>query len=294
MKRRNFLWYSSLFIAGCSATSTASRVSTVKLPKKIRFAITDVQGIDELKEKYDPFRAALEDVLETSVEFFPMDDLLTAASALQTNQLDLVWAGPSEYVTIHARTQATPLVSLIRSNYYAVLVVRANSGIQSLADLKGKTVDMWKVGSTASHLAGTKMLMDAGLTPQVDYKAVMTGENDLQSLRLGEVDACVRGNPRYRAALKALNASEQDYPIVARGELLPGDVFVLSSAFSSAVGAEIQARMLREQNKLLQGIRSVESLAVRFPEDSQFSVANDADYDMIREAYRAIGQDKFL
>lgn len=48
------------------------------------------------------------------------------------------------------------------------------------------------------------MLLDAGLTPQVDYKAVMTGENNLQSLRLGKVDALVSGNPRYRAALKRL------------------------------------------------------------------------------------------
>lgn len=294
MKRRNFLWYSCLFAAGCSASSTTSRTATVRLPERLRLAITDVQGIDELREKYEPFRAALEEVLETSVEFFPVDDLLMAASALQTNQLDLVWAGPSEYVTIYARTQAVPLLSLVRSNYYTVIVVRADSGIQSLADLKGKTIDMWKVGSTASHLAGTKILLDAGLTPQVDYKAVMTGEDNLQSLQLGKVDACVSGNPRYRAALKTLNASEQDYPIVARGELLPGDVFVLSSAFSAAVGAEIQARMLGGRNKLLQGIRSVESLAVRFPEDSQFSLANDADYDMIRESYRAIGQDKFL
>ncbi|WP_448597881.1 PhnD/SsuA/transferrin family substrate-binding protein [Thermoleptolyngbya sp.] len=67
-------------------------------------AIADIQGIDELKEKYEPFRAALEEVLETSVEFFPVEDFLIAASALQANQLDLVWAGPSEYVAIHART----------------------------------------------------------------------------------------------------------------------------------------------------------------------------------------------
>ncbi|GAB4147673.1 MAG: hypothetical protein Fur0046_26010 [Cyanobacteria bacterium J069] len=84
--------------------------------QQLRFAVTDVHGLDELKEKYDPFRAALEAVLETSIEFFPVDDLLMAASALQADQLDLVWAGPSEYVTIHARTQAVPLVSLFCSS----------------------------------------------------------------------------------------------------------------------------------------------------------------------------------
>ena len=119
MKRRNFLWYSCLFAAGCSASSTASRTTTIRPPERLRLAIADIQGIDELKEKYEPFRAALEEVLETSVEFFPVEDFLIAASALQANQLDLVWAGPSEYVAIHACTQAVPLVSLIRSNYYS-------------------------------------------------------------------------------------------------------------------------------------------------------------------------------
>ncbi|MBW4644181.1 MAG: PhnD/SsuA/transferrin family substrate-binding protein [Goleter apudmare HA4340-LM2] len=294
MKRRNFFWYSCLLIAGCSAaTNHSTSPNPVSMPAKLRFAVTDANGLTELQRDYEPFRVALEKVLATPVEFFPVQDYFMAASALQSNQVDLVWAGPSEYVVIRARTNAVPLITLTRPGYYAVIVVRADSNIKSLTDLKGKTIDMWKRGSTAAHLAGIKLLIDAGLNPQTDVEIIMSGDDGLKMLKTKKVDALVRPFHRYKTALVNEGDSEQEYPVIAQGKQLPGDIFVLSSQMEAPVVTQIQSRILSNRDKLLQAIDAVKSLSVRF-KNANLILGNDADFDMLREVYQAIGQDKFI
>jgi len=302
MKRRYFLGYSLFFAAGCASTtidfrgsqpSDLSHSASTPLPAKLRFAVTDTKGLAELQQDYDRFRTVLEAALNVPIEFFPVEDYFTAAVALQSDQVDLVWADPSVYVAIRARTNAVPIVTITRPDYRTIIVVRADSGIQTLADLTGKTIDMLELGSTASHIGGIKMLIDAGLNPQTDFKVILPGTHSLKTLKDGEAQAWARPLHRYKIVLQSEGESEQDYPIIAQGQLLPGDVLVLSSQLSSAVMKEIQSRILQNQTALLQAIDSTENLASRF-RGATLIPANDADYDMVREAYRAIGQDTFL
>jgi phosphonate transport system substrate-binding protein len=296
MKRRHFLWGSFLFVSGCTAavsSSNSSDSTAVLLPEKLRFAITDVTGLEELQRDYEPFRLALAEVLNTEVEFFSTNHFLGAVSALQSDQVDLVWAGPSEYVVIHARTEAIPIINLTRSDYYTVIAVRANSGIKTLTDLKGKTIDMWKLGSNAAHLGGIKLLINAGLNAQTDFKVVMTEDDSLNPLKNKAADAWVRPIHKYKTALKAEAVSEQIYPIIAQGKQFPGDVFVLSSQLAPELATAIQFRLLQNRDKLLKAIQTNEGLSTKF-KNVALSPASDANYDMIREAYKAIGQDDFI
>ena len=297
MKRRNFLLYSLLLAGGCTvATNSPSNQtgsSALKPLEKLRFAVTDAKGLADLERDYEPFRSTLEQVLELPVEFFPVKDYFDAAAALQSNSVDLVWAGPSEYIVIKARTNALPLLELPRPEYYTVVWVRADSGIKSLAELKGKTIDMRKDGSTSSHLGAIKLLIDAGLDPQTDVNIIMSGEYSLTPLETGEADAMTRAPYRYKNALEEANASEEDYPIIATGQPLPGDIFIASSFLDEARRTDLQAKMLESQAQLMEAIASVATLGFRF-QGSKLIPANDANYNFIREVYRAIGQGNFL
>lgn len=295
MKRRYFLGYSLLFLGGCTgAKSLGSRSpSPLVMPNRLRFTVTDAKGLAGLREEYEPFRVALEEMLQTSVEFFAVDDYFMAASALQSGQLDLAWAGPSEYVAIRARTNAIPLVSLVRSSYRSLIVVRGDSGIRSLRDLKGKTIDMWKLGSTAGQLGAVTLLAEVGLNPRTDITTILTKDNSLEPLKTGLADAWARPWNRYISALKQEKVTAADYPILAEGKRLPGDVFVLSSRLGSKLALAIQERLINQSTRCLQAINESPSLAERFS-DAQLTLARDEDYEVLRQAYRLLGQDDFL
>ncbi|MEM9542052.1 MAG: PhnD/SsuA/transferrin family substrate-binding protein [Cyanobacteria bacterium P01_E01_bin.42] len=292
MQRRNFLMYSLLFTAGCTAANN-SRETNATLPETLRFTVTDVRTIEALEEDYGSFRAALEDIFETKIEFVPVNSQLAAASALRSGQVDFAWAGPSEYVAIRARSQAVPIVSLNRPNYYTTISVRGDSGIKSLADLKGKKIDMEEVGANTAHLGAVKVLLDAGLEPKTDFQSVMSGQETIKELKEGRVDAWSTNLRSYQQELSKEGASETDYPIIARGDNFPGDIFVVASQFSPEVVGEMRSRMLANTDKLLQAMQDSEAIATKF-KDATFTQAEDSDYDMIREVYRAIGQGEYL
>lgn len=296
MKRRHFIWYALLFAAGCTISETPrSQVETSELQplSKLRFAVTDAKGMEDLQRDYENFRATLEQVLEIPVEFFPVEDYFAAAAALQSNTVDLVWCGPAEYVVINARTRAVPIIGVARNDYYTVIGASADSGIQSAADLKGRTLDVRREGSTSSHLGAIKILIDAGLDPLTDVNIIMSGEHSLKVMETGAADAIARNPYRYQDALAEAGVSKSEYPIIASGDPLPGDVIMISSHLEAARQSDIQTRIIDNQQLLIDSILSVKSIGFRFKESTLISTS-DTDYNMIREAYQAIGQDDFL
>ncbi|MEA5627947.1 phosphate/phosphite/phosphonate ABC transporter substrate-binding protein [Nostoc sp. UHCC 0251] len=296
MKRRNLLWYSLVFAAGCTtgvnSTTNNSEPMTITAPKILKFAVTDVIGIKGLQQDYGLFRATLEEILGIKIEFFPVENTTAAAPALLSREVDIVFAGPSEYLILNSRAKAIPIIAIERTNYHSIIVVRADSPIKLLAQLKGKTIAMRKIGSTSGHLAPTKLLIDAGLDPTTDFKTVMLDDKGIQALEKGEVDAWATASDRYKNILESEGLSEEDFSVIFKGPLLPHDVFVASNQLASSFIVDMRSRMMNHQDKLIQSL--VTAKANQKYKGSKLVLANDADYNMIREVYQKIGQGSFL
>ena len=299
INRRKFLCYSLLCVTGCKAATSSAKNGSSKVagsrPKKLRFSVTDRKTLELLQRDYESFRQALEQLLEKKIEFFPTENYIAAASALALDRVDLMMAGPSEYVLIRSRTNAVPVVTLKRQNNYAIMVVRADSSIKSLKQLKGKTIGMGEVGGTASHIAPTKFLIDAGLNPQSDVKIRMLGtegNKGLLELKNGGIDAWGGSSHRYGKFIKAEGATDKEYRLLTTGPLLPGDMFVANSKLDPALVEEIRSIMLTNQDKLMSALQAPE--ANQKFQGGKLQPPNDADYNMIREVYKVIGQSDFI
>ena len=293
MKRRNFLTYSLLFAVGCSTpklTDTIAGKASVKRPEKLRLAVTDVQGLATLEADYGPFRQVLEEVLELPVEFFPVENYVAAGPALLAGEVDLVFAGPSEYVILRARAEAEPVIEVTRPDYYSVIAVRADSEIQSLTDLKGKTIAMRTEGSTAGHIWPKKLLLDAGLKIE-DFQTKMLGDAGMNALLTGEVDAWTASNSRYARFVEAAGAAAQ-VQILVEGASLPNDIFVARSTLDQSFIQDLQKRMVDNQTRLLNAMAS--TLANGKYQQSTFISATDGHYDELRAVYQAIGQEAVI
>jgi phosphonate transport system substrate-binding protein len=147
---------------------------------------------------------------------------------------------------------------------------------------------MWEIGATGGHLGPIKILLDAGLNPQSDFKISMLGKKGLQALKQGQVDALAIGLNRYKDLLQIDGLSTNDFRIIATGQPLPSDLFVASSSVPNILVENIRYRLVKHQDKLIEAI--LLGKANDKYQGAKLVPANDSDYNMIREVYKAIGQ----
>ena len=127
----NRLAIATLLAAAITATPVAAQ-------QGIRFAVTDVEGMESLQRDFGPFKTALEKHSGLKVEFFAVPGRTAAVEAMAAKQLDFALTGPAEYVVFRARTNAQPVVGWTRPDYFSQVVVLADGPVKTLADLKGR------------------------------------------------------------------------------------------------------------------------------------------------------------
>jgi len=297
MKRRYFLTFSLGLLVSCAASRQTSD-NTIPVDNAsvapLKLAISDVQGLEDLKRDYEPFRVALVESFGKSVEFYAVDSYTEVASALQAGAVDLSIIGPSEYVLIRARTNAIPVISITRPNYHAAIALPPNSPVQSIPDLKGKTIAMLKVGSTSGHLGPTDMFVSAGLDPKTDYQVKMLGrEGSLAALKNGEVDAWAGPITDYEDFLQAEEVSPSEFRLLAKGPALPSDVLIVNNRMKPEEVENLRDRILADQETIVRALGFTTANKSKYKASTLIAV-DDRDYDMIRNVYRAIGEGNFL
>lgn len=63
-----------------------------------KFAITDLEGMEELQREFGEFKKVLENKTGDTFEFFPVPNRTAAVEAMKSKKVDFVLTGPAEYV----------------------------------------------------------------------------------------------------------------------------------------------------------------------------------------------------
>jgi phosphonate transport system substrate-binding protein len=278
---------------GGSADSSGSGGEEGRL-ERIRLVIGDVQGEANLQREYGPFQEELSRALGTEVEFYPVPNLAAGTAALEAGRADLVLAGPAEYVSMRARADAVPVAGLSRPDYYSVIAVHRDSGIESVEDLRGEEIVMEQPLGTSTHLGPCKILQDAGLDCESDVELVLLQEKGTATNAFAqrEVPAIGTNADRYASMLEDAELSEEEAPIIAEGPQLPPDVFMTRRDVPEEERRRIREAMLDNEEALISAILEGGEENQKF-EGSEFIEVDDSDFDYMREAYRAVGVDDF-
>jgi phosphonate transport system substrate-binding protein len=161
------------------------------------FKVTTIpeEAATEQVRKFGPLSKYLERVLGTKVEFTPVNDYPAAVEALVNKQVDLVWFGGFTHVQAQLRSggKIVPIAQREEdAQFRSVFITLSDSGIKSLADLKGKQVSFGSQSSTSGHLMPRSFLLQAKLDPEKDFKRIAySGAHDatIASVVAGRVDA---------------------------------------------------------------------------------------------------------
>jgi len=184
------------------------------------FRVTTIpeEAATEQVRKFTPLAAYLEKKLGMKVEFTPVSDYPAAVEALVNKKVDLVWFGGFTYVQAQIRSggKIIPIAQRVEdTKFQSVFIAKTDSGIKSLADMKGKQVSFGSQSSTSGHLMPRNNLLAAGINPEKDFRRIAySGAHDatIASVVSGKVDAAALDITVWRkfVAENKVNTKEVD------------------------------------------------------------------------------------
>jgi phosphonate transport system substrate-binding protein len=175
-----------------SAAITLSAPSFAQQTFKIT-AIPD-ESPTELARKAAPLVKYLEQKLGVKVEFTPVADYAAAVETLANKQVDMAWFGGFTFVQANVRSggKAVPLVQRAEDEKFKSVFITSQPGINSLVDLKDKTLSFGSASSTSGHLMPRNFMLEAKVDPDKDLKRIaFSGAHDatIAAVAAGKVDA---------------------------------------------------------------------------------------------------------
>lgn len=208
--------------------------------------IPDAGATQVSVEQKAPLQKYLEQQLGRPVKLIIPTNYNATVEGLGNGSLDVAYLGGLTFVKARARYGVVPLVQRdIDRQFHSLFITRANSGITSLAQLKGKTFCFGDINSTSGHLYPYLAMKRAGVSADKGLKSFRyTGSHPatIQGVAAGVCDAgavdetvwkSMAADGKLPADLKVFNTFGPfaDYVWVARKDLSPKDRQAVSAAF---------------------------------------------------------------
>jgi phosphonate transport system substrate-binding protein len=161
----------------------------------LRVTTIPEEAATEQVRKFTPIANYLEKRMGMKVEFTPVNDYPAAVEALVNKKVELVWFGGFTHVQAQIRSggKIVPIAQREEdTKFQSVFIAKTDSGIKTLADMKGKQISFGSQSSTSGHLMPRSFLLQAKIDPEKDFKRVAySGAHDatIASVVSGKVDA---------------------------------------------------------------------------------------------------------
>lgn len=275
-------------------TALAVVSATTALAETWSIAVTDVEGLERLQAEWGPFKTALEAATGETFDFFPVSSRTAAAEALRGETVDFVITGPAEYIVINTLTQATPMIGFGRPDYRCAIIVRADAGIDTMADLKGQKVAFGDIGSTSNMLCPMQLMADYGVSPVNDIEAVHTARNIAhEALKAGDVAAIGINEGSWISSARDKDTSVPYgfFKVLARSGDLPNDMLLAGSHVPAEVQAMIRDEIISNKTEIITAITTHEENGKYLGMD--LVTIEDANYDVVRSMYTTAGYPQF-
>lgn len=164
-------------------------------PDTLIFAYTPVEDPAIYEDIWEPFIEHLEEVTGKDVQFFAVQSNSAEVEAMRSGRLHIggFSTGPTPFAVNLAGAVPFALMGSDdgRFGYTLQVYTRKDSGINEMADLKGKRVAHTSPTSNSGNLAPRALFPNLGVTPEQDYEVIYSGSHDQSMLGVvaGDYDA---------------------------------------------------------------------------------------------------------
>jgi phosphonate transport system substrate-binding protein len=267
-----------------------------KSPKVLRVGFVPAEDAQQVMQNAQPIVDILQKELGMEIQPFVAADYTGVVEALRVNKLDVAFLTPASYVLAKNEANVKVVLKSERkgiASYYATIITRADSGIQKLDDLRGKTFAFGDALSTTGNIFPRKMFKERGIDPVRDFKQILySGGHDATVLAVlnGKVDAgaTYANSPDSddTAWMRYLKDPEDMKKIraIAFSEPIPADNLVISGNLDEAIAKRVEEIFLQ----LSRDPKGKQMMRDLYQIDG-FVSASDRDYDSVRQAFEIAG-----
>lgn len=263
-------------------------------PKELTIQFVPSQNADTLEAKAKPLEKLLSKELDIPVKVSVSTNYNTIVEAMKSKKVDVGFLPPTAYTLAHKQKAADVLLQAQRfginkdgsntdklvDSYKSQFIVKKDSGIKSLKDMKGKKIALQDVSSTAGYTYPVAELLDAGINPMKDMKVTNVKGHDQAVIALlnGDVDVAVTFQDARNIVKKDQPNVFKDTEIVKLTEDIPNDTISVRSDMDKEWRKKLEKAFkdiskTKEGHKIISEVYSHE--AYIDSEDSKFDIVRD-------------------
>lgn len=247
MLSRRTLFFTSVFLPmlpmllkGCNSRQQQEPVS------KLTVGVVSYDAGEHLLERFERFRAYLATATQSIVELEPAFNELKAVEQIERQIWSLVFAPPGLAAIAIGTVQYIPLFALQGSNNErAVLVVREDSSIQSLADLANQVVALGEPGSATGYYLPLYDLY--GLTLQ-EVRFAPTPKAILEWLDQGTIAAGALSEEEFQQYRNQFNSQ---FRVLHESRTVPSSVVLLAPGIDRNRQYQIETAMRNAPSSII-------------------------------------------
>ena len=264
-------------------------------PKELTVQFVPSQNADTLEAKAKPLEKLLSKKLDIPVKVSVSTNYNTIVEAMKSKKVDVGFLPPTAYTLAHDQKAADLLLKAHRygvnedgsnskklvDDYKSEILVKKDSGINSLKDLKGKKIALQDVTSTAGYTFPISTLKEeAGIDATKDMKIVNVKGHDqaVISLLNGDVDAAAVFQDARTIVKKDQPNVFKDTKIIKLTEPIPNDTISVRPDMDKAFQDKLKKAFkdiakTKEGHKIISEVYSHEG----------YTDAKDSDFDIVRK-----------
>ncbi len=259
---------------------------SAKSGQSLRLGVAPLQEPAVMFRKFTPLSQYLSKKLGRKVDLKVAINMESAVKDIGENSTQFCAMGPVNYIEAFQKYGVRVIAKTLRKGkpvHLAAIVVKSDSGLMSLRDLKGKTVAFVKQNSATGHIMPLAALREAGVELDDLSRHAFLGDNGkvAKAVLAGEFDA---GAMAEEAALSfreqglkilSLSAEIPEFNICCNQSMDPGTVETIKNALLSLdVSKPDDEVILKSLGKDCTG----------------FVTASDRDYDTFRAILRRVAE----
>lgn len=216
-------------------------------PSALVWAYTPVEDPAVYANVFKPFTDHLQQCVGKRVVYYPVQSNSAEIEAMRSGRLHFAGfsTGPTGFAVNLAGAvpfAAKGLGSEVRG-YNLVAVVKASSPYQTLTDLKGKRVAHTSPSSNSGNLAPRVLFPPLGLSPDTDYKPLMSGGHDKSLLGVvsGDYDMAAVASDVFDRMVDRGTIKGSDLRVIYRSPVFPTSSFAHAHDLKPELAAKLKS-----------------------------------------------------